>query len=216
MAWWHVVENWTNWDWASITQTALGAGVGAAAVNGVVALVRDFHHRRALAAYMAMRLAVTLEAYAAACADLITANGNAHHPPGQEFPNWSILLPKLSAYPDDPEGWRAIDRKLAGRVLNLRNRIDASQGVIDSVIEHDMDDFEDSFNEHAAARGREACELAVALRRKHRIEEADLIWDYSEHLAQTLATARSAQAERARRSAEFFNKIAAKDEEPAS
>jgi hypothetical protein len=51
-------------DFAKI---AFGAGVGTAAVTGLLTLYREQRHRSDLAAYMAMRLAVTLESYARAC-----------------------------------------------------------------------------------------------------------------------------------------------------
>jgi hypothetical protein len=49
----------------------IGAGLGTAIVQGAFAIFRDYYLRKSRAAYMAMRLAVTLEAYSAACWDII-------------------------------------------------------------------------------------------------------------------------------------------------
>ncbi len=166
-------------------ETVIGAGFGAALVQGLFPFVRDWRHKKSQANYMAMRLAVTLEFYASACADLIQKNANAEPPPTDEF-GGTADMPELSAYPDDAEGWRAIDSALAGRCLNLRNKIHGSQGAIDSTIEYRMDDLEDTIAEQAAERGLEAWHLAVALRRKHGVAKADIVWNYVETLEGTL------------------------------
>ncbi len=180
MAWW-------VWDWATLGKTALGAGVGTALVQGLLAVYRDGRHRKSQATYMAMRLAVTLEFFASACVDLIQKNANVEPPPPTEqYPAWIAELPELPAYPDDADGWRAIDCALAGRCLNLRNKIHGSQGIIDSTIEYDMSGLGDTFEEQTAARGMEAWKLAVALRRKHGVEKVDTVWDYAAILETTL------------------------------
>jgi hypothetical protein len=79
-----------------------------------------------------------------------------------------------------------IDCALVGRCLNLRNKIHASQGLIDGTIEHDMDALGDILEEQAAARGLEAWTLALALWSKHAVEKADIVWDYVETLEMTL------------------------------
>ena len=173
-------------DWSNLAQVVLGAGFGTAAVTGLTSLYRDYRHKKSQAAYMAMRLAVVLELYAADCSDLIAKNANAEQAPDERFPDWNVEMPALPPYPDDPEGWRAVDRKLAGRCLNLRNKIFGSQGAITSTIEFDVDDLEDTLNENIAARGLEAWQLAVALRRKHGIEDADVVWNFADRLEKTL------------------------------
>lgn len=189
-----------TWDWATLSKTVVGAGVGTALVQGLLPLYRDWHHRKSQAAYMAMRLAVTLEFYASACADFIQENANVQPPEEGEFPGWEVELPELPAYPDDADGWRAIDRTLAGRCLNLRNRLLGSQRIINSTIEHSdvfhVDDVEGALDEQAARRGLEAWKLAVALRRKHSVEEAETVWDYAETLESTLRTAEKAKRKR--------------------
>jgi hypothetical protein len=107
-----------NVDWSTLVQTFVGAGVGTAVVTGLISIYRDHRHKKSQAAYMAMRLAVVLEAVAADCSDLIADNATARQSADEQFPDWKTKLPELPPYPDDAEGWRAIDRKLAGRCLN--------------------------------------------------------------------------------------------------
>jgi hypothetical protein len=204
MDWWHPLA----WDWATLAKSALGAGFGTAAMTGILSVYRDTRHRKSQAAYMAMRLAVTLEAYAYACSEFIAENATMQAPPDQEFPDWNTSLPELSAYPDDPDGWRAIDRKLAGRSLNFRNRILGSQGLIGTTWEYATDDLEDTLSEQAAARGLEAWELASTLRSKHGVEQAEPVSDFVEWLQTVLAKAKAAKEDRADRQHEFLQELA--------
>jgi hypothetical protein len=50
-----------------------------------------------------------------------------------------------------------------------------------------------TFDEQAAGRGLEAWNLAVAVRRKHGVEEADTVWDYAKTLESTLREAEEAK-----------------------
>jgi len=169
-------------DWGDLVKTVLAAGVGSALVQIVMPLYLGRRQREDHAAYMAMRLAVILEAFARSCSDFIEANRNAYHQEDQEFPDWDATLPKLGSYPEDSDGWRAIDRNLAGRCLGLRNKIAESQGLISSVIEYSEDELGDTLDEHAAKRGLEAWQLAVELRKRSGVEEVEPDWDYADVL----------------------------------
>ncbi len=207
------------WDWATIGKTALGAGFGTAAMTGILSLYRDHRQKKSLAAYMAMRLAVTLEAYAYACYEFISANENApHYSQEDEFPAWTVRLPELPPYPDDIDGWRAIDRELAGKCLNLRNRIASSQGSINSTIEFDMYGLEDELNEQASGRGIEAWELAAALRSRHNIEAPDMIWDFISVMRDCRRHAAESKEKNSKARSEFLSELGAAERmaDPAS
>ncbi len=128
-------------------------------------------------------------------------NGNAQTPPDQEFPDWKVTLPELPPYPDEAEGWHAIDLKLATRALNLRNRISGSQGLISSTIEFSDDELGDTLDEEAAGRGLEAWEIAVALRRGHGLDVAELTWDFVDSLQVARRNAEQSKTEARERSA---------------
>jgi hypothetical protein len=172
----------STWDWATLGNTFVGAGVGSALVQALFSFLRERSQTKKQGAYLALRLAVTLEFFALACADFISENGNAETPPDHEFPDWTVKLPELPVLPDDADGWLAIDRPLADRCLNLRNKIHASQKVIDGTGEFTPDELGDTLDEEAAARGLEAWKLALELRRKHRLTPADTVYDFAERL----------------------------------
>jgi hypothetical protein len=195
MAWWDP----TVWGWlTSGVTTVIGAGVGTAIVQGGLALYRDQYQKESHAAYMAMRLAVTLEAHAAACLDLIARNdAEEPHPDGRFTGN--ATLPLVAPYPDDAEGWRAIDRRLAGRCLSLPLKIHANQvkiGWTGTFVEDDWDNVGGIVNTMAAERGVEAWELARDLRHKHKIEGADEALNCSGRLTEVLEKARQTEADR--------------------
>lgn len=198
MTWW----NPFLWDWGAIGNAALGAGFGAAAVT----LYRDHRQTKSQASHLAVRLAVVLEAYASSCQQFIEANANADHEPDQEFPNWKTRLPELPPYPDDVEGWRALNLKLGERCLNIRNKITGSQSIIRATIDVDMDALGDTLDEHAASRGIEAWEIAVALRSRYGLGKSEMVWDYVEALTACRAEAIKSKDEGATARAKFWDR----------
>jgi hypothetical protein len=183
------------WDWATILRSAVGAGLGTAAVTGTWTFYLDYRRRKAQAGYMAMRLAVILESFAHDCILFIWGNDSAQAGPDGEYPDWNLTLPKLSPYPDDTDGWRVIDQKLACRCLNLRNRISSSQSLIWGRRVLDRVNLED-LTETAAARGLEAWSLAEDLRKRHGIGDVETVWDYASELKQKKLQAEEAQKHR--------------------
>ncbi len=181
-----------TWDWLAgvkaIIAPFFGAGFATALIQVLIPFLRDWQQRKSNAAYMAMRLAVNLEAFASACGEFISdrydiENKIRFDPPGDEqTPGYTTKLPELSPYPDDPEGWRAINPELAGQCLNLRNRIRDRQSTIDTSARVDPGELGDTLDIEAARCGSEALNLATALRRKHGKGDAKKpvvsVWDY--------------------------------------
>jgi len=175
-----------EFSWGDIFKIAVTAGLVNVLLNQGVNWYREHSSKKALAAYTAMRIAVVLESFAKACASFIQENNNAQTFPDQEFPDWNISLPPLGNYPDDPEGWRALDRGLAGRALELKNNLHISQDIISGTIEYVIEDLESELTKNAASRGLEAWNLAVELRRKHSVGPAQPILTYAETLEKSL------------------------------
>jgi hypothetical protein len=161
-------------DWGTTGRTALsalvGAGLGSALVQGAFSLMGERRRKNAHATYLAMRIAVLLDAFGLACSELINFNMTAEHPRNDELPNWDIHIPEMPPYPEDIEGWVSLDRALASRCLRLRGKIRASQSLIDGTREFAEHDLGETVDEQAAAMGLEAWRLAAGLHRKYRLD----------------------------------------------
>jgi len=171
---------------------------------------QEWRRRRALSCYTALRLAVIFEAYAFSCYSLLESNANAPHDPDSEFPEWTATLPKLDPLPDDPEGWRAIDTRIAARALNFDARIRGSQSLISSTIEFQAERLGDTLARQISERGLEAWNIAVDLRRENGLQAAELVWDYADSLQVTLDQAVRREREEQQRRGEamkFLSRI---------
>lgn len=192
-----------TWDWALIAKTAFGAGVGSAAVQGALSIYKEYRVKENHAAYLALRVAVILEAYASACFDFVADNAIAQQRPDEQYPDWNSSLPTLHEYPIDVEGWRAMDRSLVARILNLPNKIHGSQNVIGANYEFAMDDnIIWQLDKHACERGLEGLEIASRLRSLYNLGPFDPVFDFAGALRRDLKRAEdcleAAQAENAR------------------
>jgi hypothetical protein len=190
MVWWKDVLNFAG--------TFFSAGLGTVAVQSILPLLRDRWHRKSQANYMAMRLAVTLEAYASGCEEFISNNEDDPEDPPErddEFNDLKKKLPVLPPFPDDAEGWRAIDAKLANRCLHFLNGINRSQSSLYGFICHPgavwRDDVRKRIEIHAAELGLQALDLAANVRKKHNVEKTDAMEYCKGYLRNKLTTART-------------------------
>ena len=133
----------------------------------------------------------------------IMTNSCQETPPDEQYPHWTISLVELSSYPEDTEGWRALNQKLAGRCLNFPNKMSGSK-VIRSTINYDMDDPGDPLDLEAARRGLEAWSLACELQEKYGLGGAEPPWDYAKGLAETFAHVESTKLKSAMAQAELM------------
>jgi hypothetical protein len=194
-----------DWDWSGILRTAVGAGIGSAIVQGGYTLYKDHRAKQDHAVYLALRIAVTLEAYASSCLDLIFRNSSMQDPPDRPYPDWDGGLPELPNYPEDLEGWRSMKRELVARALNFRNKIDGSQGLLNSAAEFgNGEDLIHEIDEQAASRGIEAWEIATSLRKEYSLMPSEVIFDYPSVLRSRLAEAIATKAELQRRQSEMI------------
>jgi hypothetical protein len=193
-----------------LLKTIVGAGLGTFFMQALLTLWRDGRQRGSSARYMAMRLAVMLEAFAGRCADMIAENDNAIELPDEEYPQWITALPELPEYPTDSDGWRAIDGSLATRCLEFRNRIEGSQGLIRSTCQSDEDGMKDQIDRQAAERGMEAWHLAVDMRRENGLPKVDLVWDFTSTLNSAIDRVDKSKRDRLERSAASMQALAAR------
>jgi hypothetical protein len=174
---------------------AATTGIITALLTQAFGIARDYFatsgKKKAAATYLALRVAATLEGFAYECASLIADNGNAQEPPDEPHPAWNPTLPTLAPYPEEAEGWHALDAALAGRALDLRNHIVGSQGFIFSTAEYAEDELGLVIDKHAAERGQEAWTLAVELRKKYGLPAFEPIWDFTDTMERARRAATS-------------------------
>jgi hypothetical protein len=187
-----------NWDWPTIIKGAFGAGLGTVGVQVVWPFLQERRAKKDRAAYLALRVAVTLEAYASDCLELIFENANLQEPYDEQYPDWNPILPKEPSYPDDDrDGWRSMTRSLVTRCLNFPNKVRGSQGMIKSTVQYGHgDELSDVIDEHAALRGIEAWEIATSLRKEYHLPPSEVVFDYLEALRSRLNGALAAKAAR--------------------
>lgn len=177
----------------------LGALLGF--LNIWIGIWRDGRKKSADSTYLAMRLAVILEAYTEACTNLLSRNQSAWLAPDGDFPEWETLFPKLPSYPEDGDGWKAMPPHLASACLNLHSRVAGSQSLIREVVEHDEKGIHRAVSKEACARGLEAWSLAVQLRSVGKLPSADTVFDFRGYLDRVSIRLREQQSELDRRSA---------------
>lgn len=135
--------------------------------------------KKSNAGYLAIRAAVSLEAFVESCADVVSEIDEYESSGG--FAGKAIQeLPDAPVYPDDDECWKAIDSKLLEKILSFPNSLRASQKHIHNEFYHGGDpvDLARVCLEQACATGIEAWELAVDLRKKYRFPEHSPAYDY--------------------------------------
>lgn len=98
-----------------------------------------------------------------------------------------------------------MNRKLLARCLNFRNKVLASQNAIEACEEFTMYDLGNTLDEHASARGIEAWEIASALRKFHKLQSAEIVYDYHATLQRVHKAAVEQREERAAKQAELLD-----------
>jgi hypothetical protein len=144
----------------------------------------DDSKREAEAGYLALRLAALLEGYAYSCWRYCGYSLETKYKRG---------MPPLPPFPEEMTGWHAIDLKLAGRALDLRNHLAGSELWANGVFDED-DDLNDVFDfnltKDMAERGKEAWDIAKDLRSRHGLPPfVPVRWDYAKNLEERIQKA---------------------------
>lgn len=202
-----------GWDWGSIWHAAVGAGLGTAAVQGAITLYRERTQKQDKAAYLALRVAVLLEAYGSDCCRFYFDNASAIEPPDEQYPAWRTDLPDPPELPDDTEAWRAMNRELLARCLNFPNKVRASQNAIEACAEYTEHELGNTLDEHASARGVEAWDIACALRKAYGLQSAEIVYDYHDTLRKVHRASVEQREESAAKQAELLSELSDRERE---
>lgn len=206
-------------DWSSVGDLAkivVGAGLGSAIVQATTAYLTESRLKKSKADFLALRIAVTLEAFTDQCAQLVSDNQYAPHLPDEQYPEWSISLPKFEDWPDDIDGWRALDQDLVGRCLNLRSDRDRSQRALRDAVEHVEDDAEEHTAIVAAEIGLAAWKLAEELRGRYGLVSSQPDPDPADRLENRAKWAEQQFAEARARQETLFEKLRSGQAEKAA
>jgi hypothetical protein len=112
--------------WLQILQVVGLAGavsaVVSALITGGVKEFLEWRERQRKVRYLALRIALVLEAYYHACADRIADIENFHSSRGAMGSN-DVGLPDIPAYPADSAEWTVLDPSIVDEVLSLPTAI---------------------------------------------------------------------------------------------
>ncbi|MGW9333499.1 hypothetical protein [Bosea sp. NPDC055594] len=159
-------------EWVELLKLAATAGVTAAVVTQGMTWLREWRasgsKKKASAAYLAVRVAVALEAFSETCSEIVGDIVN-YESSGGNVGSPRTDLPAAPTYPTDEESWRSMDLVLVEKVLSFPNRVGASQKAVGYAGEYGDggDEMTRMCLEQACERGIEAWDLAVALREKY-------------------------------------------------
>ena len=117
-------------------KVGLTAGVVTVLVNHAVGNVKDRASTSRDARYLALRIAVILEKFAAECADRLFDMAELHNSPDK-----NRAIPPLAPYPPAAD-WKALVPALASRSLSFRDEVDMSASAVRTAWEIDTEIME--------------------------------------------------------------------------
>lgn len=140
------------------------SGLAGVVLGGWIAHLQDNRKAKSSATYLAHRIACSLERFAIECEKQssdyeIYANEKA---PLIEFP-------AMPQYPDDADGWRAIDNEYAARALGFLNDLERS-GIGRNTACLDDHSMSDKCNEDRGKLRDEALRIADGLRERYGLQ----------------------------------------------
>lgn len=163
--------NWTEF----LTLTA-SAGLLSAGLSASIAAFGAWLARRRHARYLALRLAVQMDAYFHTCKDRLSEIESYNASSGQAGRLYfSVPLPPEP--PTDDTGWVNLDPKLSDRALSFKARVDYMNVVIRDDLEHDPAPSGDGDTSRTLTflyeTAQDAYILAQDLRRKYDFKQLD-------------------------------------------
>lgn len=161
--------------WVNVGQAFLGAGLATVVFEGVITELRERRNRKKHATYLSLRVATVLDRFALECAELAYNNES----PFSE--GVSMNLPKLAGFPDDADGWKSINARLASECLSLPQRVRESQSLVDAELMEGSDP-PSVVALHTIKLGMAARSVAKKFRQDHGLSEPELHWDFEEYL----------------------------------
>lgn len=154
--------------WVKVVVFAGTSGVLSAVVGHALTLYNDWRNKSRSAAYLAIRIATSLEGFADECMTVIGDSETARQSNGAAG-NQTTKLPELTAFPSDEVGWRVLPARLTANLLAFPNHIKAGQDKISftASVAGELAAYEDC-EEESARLGLQSWSLAAELRKQFR------------------------------------------------
>lgn len=112
--------------WEEILPALIGAGIGTAIVEAATTLYQYFKTGRNQASFLAFRVVIQLESYAAQCVTRLYELENWNNTGGAMGAPW-VLLPDFAEFPDDPDGWRNVGTEVMHLAYCLKSDHEGAQ-----------------------------------------------------------------------------------------
>lgn len=165
-------------DWISVLVAAASGLIGAALTQGIVWL-REVRKGSKARRYWALRIALVFERFALACAHQLEEARLFRQSDGAAGAEY-FALPALDALPSDVD-WQALDQAIVSMVLNFPLELEESgRGVTFHNGMLSEDEATKYCDEQTKERGRQAIQIAEAIRTKYRITplRLNVDWDF--------------------------------------
>ncbi|WP_108461339.1 hypothetical protein [Devosia naphthalenivorans] len=166
-------DNSTLWTFVSL---AASAGILSALVTGAIGWSISFFDRRAKASYLALRLSIALERFAASVVQALFADQNAKSSGGQ-IGDDLLYVPPIEEYPEAEEVWPTLNLHLANRALTFRLMIQQSNRGIRETYEILGEEGQDLALKDASRLAHEAVILSRDLRHSYSLAQSELSGD---------------------------------------
>jgi hypothetical protein len=154
-------------DWSQLLTGLVGAGIGTAAVQGLVTLYRQYRTNRGYAKFLAFRIAVQLEEYGQSCMNRIYEI-RTHMSSQGGMGGLYDRLPGFPAYPDDPDGWRNVSPEVMHLAYQVKARHDSAQEGLRFVsTEMGFEDAAIQCADYSAEVGLKATRVARSIRQAY-------------------------------------------------
>lgn len=114
--------------WEEILPALIGAGIGTAIVEAATTLYQYFKTGRNQASFLAFRVVIQLESYAAQCVSRIYDAQNWESSREAMGHPWTSL-PDFPEFPDDPDGWRNVGPEILHLAYSVKSAHEADQSA---------------------------------------------------------------------------------------
>lgn len=135
---------------------------------------------KADARYLALRVAVILEAFGLSCYRVLMDH-DSHDLSDGKFGKLHESFPEIAPYPEDA-AWQSLDTDLLSRTLNFRNELMFTQRRIELQERVGLSGVPDIMCEECAHRGSQAMDLVDDLRLKYRLLPLQRSYDFAKTL----------------------------------